>query len=83
MEVNPTSLEADRPEEDTPQRLERQRQPPVRYGLDEYADIMTTENYIQHYVCQIVEPNTMMRRSHRWYDSHQSEYCWLLPCRMT
>ena len=62
VEVNLTEIEEGRQEEDTPRHSARQRQPPVRYGLDEYADMATAADHVHHFayiVCQIVEPKTM------------------------
>ena len=45
-----------------PRRSERQRQPPVRFGYEEYADTMTAEHRVHHVaynVCQITEAHTV------------------------
>ena len=63
-------------------RSERQRQPPVRFGYDEYADTMTVEHEVHHVaynVCQIIEPRTMEEAltseySKEWKAAADSEY---------
>ena len=41
--------------------VQRQRQPPVRYGVDEFVDIATEDQVCQtaYHACQIVEPQTI------------------------
>ena len=64
VEVDTTPDEANRPEAESQQpdqqrRSERQRRPPVKYGLDEYADTATVGDHIRHVaynVCQLSEP---------------------------
>ena len=51
-EVNSSEVEHLRPQ--------RQRQPPVRYDQNEYADIVSVRDYVHHVAynaCQIIEPN--------------------------
>ena len=43
---------------DQPCHSQRDRRPPVRYGLDEVAD-MTGVDHVAYRVCQIKEPNTI------------------------
>ena len=72
--------EVNQPEE--PRRSERQRQPPVRFGYDEYADTMSVEHQVHHVaynVCQITEPKTMEEAltseySKEWKAAADSEY---------
>ena len=72
--------EVNQPEE--PRRSERQRQPPVRFGYDEYADTMSVEHQVHHVaynVCQITEPRTMEEAltseySKEWKAAADSEY---------
>ena len=45
--------------EEEHQRPQRQRQPPVRYGLDEYADVAIIQDCVHHIAynaCQIIQP---------------------------
>ena len=61
IEVDPNSMVGNRPQ-DEPWRSEQQRRPPIRYGFNEHADMVTVKNDILHVVynvCQIVEPKTM------------------------
>ena len=61
---------------------ERQRQPPVRYGQDEYADTATEEEYVHHVAyraCQIMEPKSMEEaltsdHAKEWKAAADSEY---------
>ncbi len=75
----------DRNEENGPdksRRSQRQRHPPVRYGLDEYADTATEESIVQHVaynVCQVTEPRTMeeavrSRQAKEWKKAADVEY---------
>ena len=65
-----------------PRRSERQRQPPVRFGYEEYADTMTAEHQVHHVaynICQITEPITMEEAlkseySKEWKVAADSEY---------
>ena len=54
------------PGDDNLQRSRRHRQPPVRYGLDEYADISVEEkvHHVAYRVCQVQEPCNLNGRSH-------------------
>ena len=49
------------PGDDNLQRSRQHRQPPVRYGLDEYADISLEEkvHHVAYRVCQVQEPTLM------------------------
>lgn len=44
-----------------PRRSERRRRPPVRYGLDEYADLAKEDQvcHSAYHACQISEPLTI------------------------
>ena len=45
-----------------PRRSDRAHRRPVRFGIDEYADVATVENSVQHFsynACQIMEPKSM------------------------
>ena len=64
-------------------RSERRRQPPIRYGIDECVDLVTTvENSAQHAaysIWQITEPKSMeevQRNDHakEWKDAADREY---------
>ncbi len=52
VEVEPNSMEAGSPE-DEPRHSERQRRPPVRYGLDEYVDMATAESHVNHFAYNV------------------------------
>ena len=72
--VESVTTEAEYSEQQKPQEVrrssERQKRPPIRYGRDEYADMATVENQVQHVaynVCQIPEPKSME-------EALQSEY---------
>ena len=59
VEVQVDSKEATRPEVQN-QHPERQRQPPVRYGQDEFADTVAEDvHHAAYNVSQIMEPKTM------------------------
>ena len=50
----------DVPSDVQPRRSDRAHRRPVRFGIDEYADVATVENSVQPYnVCQIMEPKSM------------------------
>ena len=56
------SKEATRPEVQN-QHPERQRQPPVRYGQDEFADTVAEDvHHAAYTVSQIMEPKTICRK---------------------
>ena len=45
-----------------PRRSDRDHRWPVRFGIDEYADVATVEISVQHFsynACQIMEPKSM------------------------
>ena len=88
VEVNQDLEEGLRPEdspaatsEESLRRSGRQRQPPIRYGVDEYADVAKGD-YLQHTaynVCQISEPRTIdeaLKGDHakEWKAAADSEY---------
>ena len=64
------------------QRPQRHRQPPVRYGLDEYADIATMQDCVHHVAynaCQIMEPKSLEEalttgHAKQWKAAADSEY---------
>ena len=64
------------------QRPQRHRQPPVRYGLDEYADIATMQDCVHHVAynaCQIMEPKSLEEalttdHAKQWQAAADSEY---------
>ena len=50
------------PSDVQPRRSDRAHRRPVRFGIDEYADVATVENSVQHFsynACQIMEPKSM------------------------
>ena len=61
---------------------QRHRQPPVRYGLDEYADIATMQDCVHHVAynaCQIMEPKSLEEalttdHAKQWQVAADSEY---------
>ena len=61
---------------------QRQRQPPVRYGLDEYADIATVQDCVHHVAynaCQIMKPKLLEEalttdHAKQWKTAADSEY---------
>ena len=67
---------------DQPRHSERQRQPPVRFGYEEYADAVTVEHQVHHVaynVCQITEPRTIEEAltgecAQEWKAAADSEY---------
>jgi len=66
--------------EQEPQRPVRRRAPPVRFGYDEYADVMTV-NPVHHvaYACNVMEPRTMDEamssdNARDWKAAADSEY---------
>ena len=67
--------------DDSSRRSQRQRQPPVRYGFDEFVD-MATEDQVHHtayHVCQILEPQTIeealkSNQAKEWKAAADSEY---------
>jgi hypothetical protein len=76
-DVDLTSEEENTVEGPQPQRPERQRRPPVRYGYDEYADM--TVHHVAYRVCQITEPTTMEEaltsdHAREWTEAADSEY---------
>ena len=81
VEVDPNPDRACRPEVEN-RRSERQRNAPVRYGFDEYADTVISEHHVHHVaynVCQITEPRTMeealaSKQSKEWKAAADSEY---------
>ena len=87
VEVDPSSVDvpAVRPMVD-PGRPVRHRQPPVRYGLDEYADTAmssSTVNHLAYHVSEIKEPLTIEEalasdQAHAWKEAADSEYTSLI-----
>ena len=73
-EVNRPEVEHDRPQ--------RKRQPPVRYGQDEYADMVTIQDYVHHVAynaCHILEPKSLeealtTEHAKQWKAAADSEY---------
>ena len=73
-EVNNSEVEHMRPQ--------RQRQPPVRYGQNEYADVASVRDYVHHVAynaCQIIEPKSLeealiSEHSKQWKAAADSEY---------
>ena len=73
-EVNNSEAERERPQ--------RQRQPPVRYGQNEYADLTTVQDYVHHVAYnagQILEPKSLeealtSEHGKQWKDAADSEY---------
>jgi hypothetical protein len=65
-----------------PRRSGRRKCPPVKYGIDEYADHVTDETEVQHVaynVCQIPEPTTIeeafkSRYANEWKQATDAEY---------
>ena len=50
------------PSDVQPRCSDRAHRRPVRFGIDEYADVATVENSVQHFsynACQIMEPKSM------------------------
>ena len=65
------------------QRPERHRRPPVRYGLDDYAD--TASDHVHHvaYNCHVIEPKTIEEAmssdyAKQWKEAADSEYASLI-----
>ena len=64
------------------ERLQRQRQPPVRYGQNEYADLTTVQDYVHHVAYnagQILEPKSLeealtSEHGEEWKAAADSEY---------
>ena len=81
VEVDPNPDKACRPEVEH-RRSELQRNAPVRYGFDEYADTVISEHHVHHVaynVCQITEPRTMeealaSNQAKEWKAAADSEY---------
>ena len=88
VELIPDSEKAHGPEDylavsskDNLRCSERQRQPPIRYGVDEFADV-AKENEVCHSsynVCQISEPQTIEEAlkgnyAKEWKAAANSEY---------
>lgn len=75
-------LEEDLTIPEQPRRGERQRVPPVRYGYDEFADVMTVNSHkVQHvaYACHVIEPGSMDEamsgdNAKEWRAAADSEY---------
>ena len=73
-EVNNSEAERERPQ--------RQRQPPVRYGQNEYADLTTVQDYVHHVAYnagQILEQKSLeealtSEHGKQWKDAADSEY---------
>lgn len=75
-EVNRSEVEHQHPQ--------RKRQPPVRYGQDEYADMATVQDYVHHvaynmYTCQILQPKSLeetltIEHAKQWKVAADSEY---------
>ena len=66
---------------DSSRRSSRIRQPPVRFGVDEYADVLVEENvhHVVYQVCQIEEPTSMdealkSKHAREWKIAADSEY---------
>ena len=66
------------------QRPERHRRPPVRYGLDDYAD-HTASDHVHHvaYNCHVIEPKTIEEAmssdyAKQWKEAADSEYASLI-----
>ena len=82
IEIKPEVEPDTQNEPKEPRRSERQRQPPVRYGLDEYADTAATTDDIQHVAChvrQIEEPKSIEEAlssefAKEWKVAADSEY---------
>ena len=63
-------------------RPQRQWQPLVRYGQNEYADVVSARDYIYHVAynaCQIIEPKSLeealtSEHSKQWKAAADSEY---------
>ena len=67
--------------DNTLRRSRRHRQPPVRYGLDQYADVLVEEkvHHVAYQMCQVQEPTSMdeaLRSTHaqEWKMEANSEY---------
>jgi len=80
--------ESDEQEEPLPPRRqsERTRQPPVRFGRDEYV-AATSVQYVAYAACQIAEPQTIEEarageHSDEWKKATDSEYDALLQNKM-
>ena len=64
------------------QRPERHRRPPVRYGIEEYADI--AKDHVNHVAyCHIIEPKTTKeplnsKHGKKWKEAADSEYSSLI-----
>ena len=82
IEIKPEVEPDTQNESEEPRRSERQRQPPVRYGLDEYADTAATTDDIHHVAChvgQIEEPKSIEEAlssefAKEWKVAADSEY---------
>ena len=81
-EVKPEdTIDVNRPEVKH-QHPQRQRKPPVRYGQDEYTDLVTVQDYVHHvafHACQILEPKSSeealtTEHAKQWRAAADSEY---------
>ena len=73
------SHQIDSNENEEPLLSERQRQPPVRFGYEEYADVEHEVHHVAYNVCQITEPRTMEEAlmseyAKEWKDAADTEY---------
>ena len=60
-------------------RLERQVKPPIRYGIDEYADAVSYDSEHLANICQTIEPSLMQEalqgyNATQWKQAADSEY---------
>ena len=67
--------------DDNPRRSQRQRQPPLRYGVDEYVDVASEDQvcHSAYHVCQISEPQTIEEalksdQAREWKSAADAEY---------
>ena len=85
VEQNPISeTEEEQAESEERRQSERTRRPPVRFGIDEYADTATASiPHVAYVAHQIAEPNTMDKAlagdlSNEWEEAADLEYDSLL-----
>ena len=81
VDVDISHEEVNRPEVEQ-QHPQQQRQPPVTYSLDEYADMVAVQDYIHHVAynaCQMLEPKSLeealtTKHAKQWKAAMDSEY---------
>ena len=84
VEVNPSSEERDQldpprraePEQVEPRRSGRARRPTVRFGIDEFADMVTSDvKHSAYSICEIDEPQSMTEALKSDYAQEWKEAC--------